>query len=67
MERFFLAIMVSGLLLAVVAVSLFVVTRGGDPAVSVMNLPAAPSTPNTTVRPRRAEGNRTMPQDDGRR
>jgi hypothetical protein len=66
MDRFFLAIMVSGLLLAAVAVSLFVATSG-ERAVSVMSVPAAPSMPSTTVRPRRVEENRTMPHDDGRR
>jgi|HubBroStandDraft_4_1064222.scaffolds.fasta_scaffold2207817_1 hypothetical protein len=43
MERFFLALMVSGLLLAVVAASLFVATGADDRRVSVMNLPPPPS------------------------
>jgi len=44
MERFFLALIVSGLLLAVAAASLFVATGADDRTTSVVNLPAAPST-----------------------
>jgi hypothetical protein len=43
MERFFLALMVSGLLLAVVAACLFVATGTDDRTVSVLNLPSPPS------------------------
>jgi hypothetical protein len=67
MDRFFLAVMVSGLLLAAVAVSLFVATSGGDHTVTVMSPLPTPSRPDNTIKPRRAEENRTMPQDDGRR
>ncbi len=42
MERFFLALMVSGLLLAVAAASLFVATGADDHTASVMNLPSPP-------------------------
>jgi hypothetical protein len=67
MERFFLALMVSGLLLAVVAASLFVTTGANDRTASVMNLPSAPSTPVEKLRPRRGNENRTMPHDTGGR
>ena len=43
MERFFLALIVSGLLLAVAAASLFVATGADDRTASVMNLPSPPS------------------------
>jgi hypothetical protein len=43
MERFFLALMVSGLLLAVVAASLFVATSAGDRTASAVNLPSPSS------------------------
>lgn len=42
MERFFLALIVSGLLLAVAAASLFVATGADDRTASVMNLPSPP-------------------------
>lgn len=44
MERFFLALIVSGLLLAIAAASLFVANGGDDHTVSVMNVPSPPST-----------------------
>jgi hypothetical protein len=52
MERFFLALMVSGLLLAVVAASLFVATGTDDRAASVMNLPSPPSAYLKKTKPR---------------
>ena len=42
MERFFLALMVSGLLLAVAAASLFVATGVDDHTATVVNLPSPP-------------------------
>ena len=67
MERFFLALMVSGLLLAVVAASLFVATSADDRTAAVMNLPPAPSIPFEKLRPRRVDKNRTIPHDTGDR
>jgi hypothetical protein len=67
MERFFLALMVSGLLLAVVAASLFVATGADNRTASVMNLPPPPSMPTEKLRPRRGDENRTMPHDTGDR
>ena len=65
MERFFLALMVSGLLLAVVAASLFVATGADDRRASVMNLQPAPSMPVKKLRPRRDDENKTMLHDTG--
>lgn len=42
MERFFLALMVSGLLLAVAAASLFVATGADNHTASEVNLPSPP-------------------------
>ncbi len=55
MERFFLAVIVSGLLLAVAAASLFVATGADDRTASVMNLPSAPNTFIQKTKPRHAE------------
>ena len=55
MERFFLALIVSGLLLAVTAASLFVATGADDRTASVMNLPSAPSTFIQKAKPRPAD------------
>jgi hypothetical protein len=55
MDRLFLAIIVSGLLLAGVATSLLVATGGGN-TVAVVNAPPAPILP--TQKPRRVEENR---------
>jgi hypothetical protein len=52
MERFFLALMVSGLLLAVVAASLFVATGADNRTASVMNLPSPPSAYLKKTKPR---------------
>ncbi len=52
MDRVFLAVIVSALLLAAAAVCLFVVTTGGERTLSVMNLPAAPSTFVERAKPR---------------
>jgi hypothetical protein len=52
MERFFLALMVSGLLLAVAAASLFVATGADNHTASVMNLSSAPGTPLAKPKPR---------------
>lgn len=41
MDRFFLAVIISALLLAAVAVGLFVASTGGERTLSVMNLPPA--------------------------
>ena len=64
MDRFFLAMIISGLLLAAVATSLFVATGGGN-AVAVMDPPPAPIMPTERAGPRRTEPYRTMPRDDG--
>jgi hypothetical protein len=59
MDRLFLAIIVSGLLLAVAATALFVATGGGH-AVAVVNAPPASIMPTVTPVPRRVEDdNRT--------
>jgi hypothetical protein len=58
MDRLFLAIIVSGLLLAAVATSLFVATGGGN-TVAVVNAPPAPIIPTEKMRPRRVEENGT--------
>ena len=58
MDRLFLAIIVSGLLLAVVATSLFVATGGGH-AVAVVNAPPVSIMPTETPAPRGIEDNRT--------
>jgi hypothetical protein len=55
MERFFLALIVSGLLLAVAAASLFVATGADDRTASVMNLPSAPNTFIQKTKPRQAD------------
>jgi hypothetical protein len=52
MERFFLALMVSGLLLAVAAASLFVATGATDRTAAVMNLPSPPNVYLHKTRPR---------------
>jgi hypothetical protein len=57
MDRLFLAIIISGLLLAAVATTLFVATGGGT-SVAVVNAPPAPIMPEKPA-PRRAEDNRT--------
>jgi hypothetical protein len=65
MERFFLALMVSGLLLAVAAASLFVATTGADDrTASVMNLPSPPSAYLKREKPR--EGQKTGKETVGR-
>ena len=64
MERFFLALMVSGLLLAVVAASLFVATGADDRRVSVMNLPPPPNAYLQREKPR--EGQKTGKDTVGR-
>jgi hypothetical protein len=56
MDRLFLAMIVSGLLLAAVATSLLVATGGGN-TVAVVNPPPAPILP--TEKPRQLEQNRT--------
>ncbi|MBV8923948.1 MAG: hypothetical protein JOZ74_01125 [Bradyrhizobium sp.] len=66
MDRIFLAVIVSGLLLAAVAVFLFVASTGGETTVSLMNIPPAPSMPIPKRGPRHDEEDRTMPQDRGR-
>ena len=53
MERFFLALMVSGLLLAIAAASLFVATGADDHATSVMNLPSPPDAYLQKTKPRK--------------
>jgi hypothetical protein len=55
MERFFLALMVSGLLLAVAAASLFVATGADNRTASVMNLPPIPGSAIQRAKPRRIE------------
>ena len=64
MERFFLALMVSGLLLAVTAASLFVATGTDDRRVSVMNLPSPPSA--YLKREKSREGQKTVKETVGR-
>ena len=68
MERFFLALMVSGLLLAVVAACLFVATGTDDRRVSVMNLPSPPSAYLKREKPREGQktGNETGKETVGR-
>jgi hypothetical protein len=61
MERFFLALMVSGLLLAVAAATLFVATSTDDHTAAVMNLPSPPNAYLQKTKPRRVE------QSDDRR
>jgi hypothetical protein len=58
MERFFLALMVSGLLLAVAAASLFVATGADDHTASIVNLPSPPSSYIQKQKPR--EGKETV-------
>ncbi|MBV9460539.1 MAG: hypothetical protein JO141_23940 [Bradyrhizobium sp.] len=58
MERFFLALMVSGLLLAVAAASLFVATGADNHTASVVNLPSPPDAYLKKTRPR--DGNETV-------
>ena len=53
MERFFLALMVSGLLLAVAAACLFVATGADDHTASVMNLPSPPDAYLQKTKPRK--------------
>jgi hypothetical protein len=55
MERFFLALIVSGLLLAVAAASLFVATGVDDRTASVVNLPSPPSAYVQKAKPREAK------------
>ena len=55
MERFFLALMVSGLLLAVVAASLLVATGADDRTASVVNLPSSPSAYLKREKPRKGQ------------
>lgn len=55
MERFFLALIVSGLLLAVAAASLFVATGADDHAASLMNVSPVPGTLIHRPKPRQAE------------
>ncbi len=57
MDRLFLAIIVSGLLLAAVATSLFVATGGGN-TVAVVNAPPVTIMPTEKPAPRRIEDNR---------
>ena len=52
MERFFLALMVSGLLLAVAAASLFVATGADDHTALVVNLPSPPDAYLKKTKPR---------------
>ena len=56
MDRLFLAIIVSGLLLAAVATSLFVATGGGT-SVAVVNPPPTPILPTEKPRQRSPRGN----------
>ena len=58
MDRLFLAIIVSGLLLAGVATSLLVATRGGN-TVAVVNEPPVSIMPTEKSAPRRIEDNQT--------
>jgi hypothetical protein len=58
MERFFLALMVSGLLLAVAAASLFVATGADDRTASGVNLPSPPGAYLKKTKPR--EGKETV-------
>jgi hypothetical protein len=55
MERFFLALMVSGLLLAVAAASLFVATGADNRTASVMNLPSPPNAYLKKTKPREGQ------------
>lgn len=55
MERFFLALMVSGLLLAVAAATLFVATGADDHTASVVNLPSPPSAYVQKAKPREGQ------------
>jgi hypothetical protein len=55
MERFFLALMVSGLLLAVAAACLFVAISAGDHTTAVMTLPSPPDAYLQKTKPRRVE------------
>lgn len=64
MDRIFLAIIVSGLLLATVSVSLFVATTAGETAVSALNLTAVPSVAGKKVVPR-SVGNEEAIRPDG--
>jgi len=63
MDRLFLAVIVSGLLLAAVATSLFVATGGGS-SVAELSVPPTPILPTETMgahrraEPRRVEENR---------
>jgi hypothetical protein len=52
MERFFLALMVSGLLLAVAAASLFVATGADNRTAAVMSLPSPPDAYLQKTKPR---------------
>jgi|AmaraimetFIIA100_FD_contig_71_3434352_length_413_multi_3_in_0_out_0_1 hypothetical protein len=65
MDRVFLAIIVSGLLLAAAATSLFVATSG-ESWVAELSAPAAPIRPSPTVRRRPDAENRASPRDDQR-
>jgi hypothetical protein len=68
MERFFLALMVSGLLLAVVAASLFVATGADNRTASVMNLPSPANAYLKKTKPREGQetGNETGKETVGR-
>ena len=66
MDRFFLALMVSGLLLAAAAVSLLVASSGSESTVSLTTIPAAPVKPTPKVTPHHAQENRSAPQDGTR-
>jgi hypothetical protein len=55
MERFFLALIVSGLLLAVAAASLFVATGANERPTSVVSIPSATKTFTERVKPRKDE------------
>jgi hypothetical protein len=65
MERVFLAVIVSGLLLAAASVSLLVATSGGN-TVAELKLPPAATVSSGTHQTRGLPDNRAMPRDDRR-
>ena len=65
MERIFLAVIVSGLLLAAASVSLLVATSGGN-TVAELNLPPSATVSAGTHQSRGLPDNRAMPRDDRR-
>jgi hypothetical protein len=66
MERIFLAMIVSGLLLATTSTALLVVGNDAPVTVSAMSLPA-PSLASGMVRPRLAEQDKPATPSDARR